>query len=106
MSSELDSIMLDYKKVSEAPTLDDLIAEAERDGISIGKKLNEEQRIRYKALRGKDVYLVENPALYAAQMILLGRDTIKRREPQYCCRIGDRPRRSAAPMKEEGVIQW
>ena len=61
----LDSVYLEYLKISEAPTLTDLQATAETYGISLEILLRTERDKLYKSQNSfGEIFLIQNPACW------------------------------------------
>ena len=88
--SAIDSMLLQYKKVSEAPTLDDLKKSAERLGVDLSAQIEKEAQTEYKAISDPltanvAVWLVQNPALLTYQFER-GAKTLTRKSPKCIAR--------------------
>lgn len=64
---DLDLIMPDYIRISQAPSLATLRARAVEAGIPEAQAFSNEWRVRYKAISNGKVYLAQNPALLTWQ---------------------------------------
>lgn len=74
----LDSILPEYKKLSEAPGLRDLEAEADRKKIPLAEILKAERARRYKAIDSYGtVFLVANPTAWESFTEVMGSYTYK-----------------------------
>ena len=86
----LDSILPQYKKVSEAPSLDDLKKSAERESTDLSRYIEKEAQVEYKAISDPltsdvAIWLVQNPALMTYQFER-GAKTLTRKRPKCIAR--------------------
>lgn len=72
---------LQYPCVCQAPHYEDLLDMATQQKTSIDAICKTESWKRYKAYRGKEIFLIQNPALIAYQMAK-GATVIKRAAPK------------------------
>ena len=62
---QLEDILPEYKSVSEAPTLVELLQWADKKGVDVETVINAERRKKYKGVDGQDmVWLVRNPSVW------------------------------------------
>jgi hypothetical protein len=63
--SQLADILIEYKSISEAPTIAELVYWADKNGVNVDTALNAERRKKYKAIDGQGmVWLIRNPSVW------------------------------------------